>query len=110
MSSAIQLLVMFEETIHVGWAQVDLNAHMRNSAYLDVAVDVRLRNFAANGFPPEECSSRYARFRRRATPRRSAARSSAEAWRHAQEINHPCATRSVHVRRPRIIGTFARPS
>lgn len=45
---------IFERTFHVGWADVDLNGHLRNTAYIDIAVDVRLFYFEANGFPVTE--------------------------------------------------------
>ncbi|HMO82263.1 MAG TPA: thioesterase family protein [Pyrinomonadaceae bacterium] len=45
---------IFEKTFHVGWADVDLNGHLRNTAYIDLAVDVRLFYFEANGFPVSE--------------------------------------------------------
>ena len=44
----------FERTFQVSWAQLDSNAHMANTAYLDVAVDVRFMYFASQGFPPGE--------------------------------------------------------
>ncbi len=42
---------VFEKTFHVGWANVDLNGHLRNTSYIDLAVDVRLFYFEENGFP-----------------------------------------------------------
>jgi acyl-CoA thioester hydrolase len=44
----------FSRTFHVRWGDMDFNAHMRNTAYLDTAVDVRLMYFAGNGFPSSE--------------------------------------------------------
>lgn len=44
----------FERTLYVGWTDLDANNHMRNTAYLDKAVDVRMMYFAANGFPMAE--------------------------------------------------------
>jgi acyl-CoA thioester hydrolase len=41
---------MYATPVSVGWADVDLNGHMRNSAYLEKSVDVRMRYFAAAGF------------------------------------------------------------
>jgi len=41
---------VFEQTMTVGWAQTDFNAHLRNSAYLDMCSDVRILYFEANGF------------------------------------------------------------
>ncbi len=37
-----------------GWGAMDLNGHMANTAYLDLAADVRVAFFAENGFPPAE--------------------------------------------------------
>ena len=37
-----------------GWATMDLNGHMANAAYLDLAADVRIAFFAEHGFPPDE--------------------------------------------------------
>jgi acyl-CoA thioester hydrolase len=45
---------MFERTLVAGWGDMDFNAHMRNTAYLDKAVDVRMMFFAENGFPMSE--------------------------------------------------------
>ncbi len=44
----------FSVTFHVGWAQTDANAHMRNTAYLDLCVDVRFMFFAQHGVPAAE--------------------------------------------------------
>jgi len=41
---------MYSMTTHVRWRDLDSNAHMANSAYLDIAVDCRLRYFADSGF------------------------------------------------------------
>lgn len=38
----------------VGWADVDANSHMRNTAYLDWCVNQRIGYFAASGFGPAE--------------------------------------------------------
>jgi hypothetical protein len=35
-----------------GWATMDINGHMANTAYLDLAADVRMAFFAEHGFPP----------------------------------------------------------
>jgi acyl-CoA thioester hydrolase len=37
-----------------GWGTMDFNAHMANTAYLDLAADVRMAFFAEHGFPPSE--------------------------------------------------------
>jgi acyl-CoA thioester hydrolase len=44
----------FTRTFHVRWADLDSNAHMANTAYLDLCVDVRMMYFAENGFPASE--------------------------------------------------------
>lgn len=36
------------------WADMDFNAHMRNTAYLDVAEECRMQYFAAHGFSMRE--------------------------------------------------------
>ena len=45
---------MFTKKLYAGWADMDFNAHMKNTAYLDKCSDVRLMFFAENGFPAEE--------------------------------------------------------
>jgi acyl-CoA thioester hydrolase len=40
----------FEQRFQVGWSHLDANAHMRNTAYLDLAASVRVTYFAAAGF------------------------------------------------------------
>jgi acyl-CoA thioester hydrolase len=42
---------MFEKTLVAGWGDMDYNAHMRNTAYLDKSADVRMMYFAQCGFP-----------------------------------------------------------
>jgi acyl-CoA thioester hydrolase len=37
-----------------GWRDMDMNAHMANTAYLDKAVDARMLTFRELGFPREE--------------------------------------------------------
>ncbi len=37
-----------------GWRTMDFNGHMANTAYLDLAADVRMAFFAEHGFPPTE--------------------------------------------------------
>jgi acyl-CoA thioester hydrolase len=37
-----------------GWGHMDLNGHLANRAYLDLAADVRLSFFNDHGFPPSE--------------------------------------------------------
>ena len=45
---------MYSKTLYAGWADMDFNAHMKNTAYLDKAVDVRMMFFSENGFPMAE--------------------------------------------------------
>jgi acyl-CoA thioester hydrolase len=45
---------MFERRLVAGWGDMDFNAHMGNTAYLDKAVDVRMMFFAEHGFPVTE--------------------------------------------------------
>ena len=45
---------MFERKLLAGWGDMDFNAHMRNTAYLDKAADVRMLYFAEYGFPMSE--------------------------------------------------------
>jgi acyl-CoA thioester hydrolase len=40
----------FEQRMIAGWADMDFNGHMRNTAYLEKAVDVRMLYFASAGF------------------------------------------------------------
>lgn len=44
----------FAKEFLAGWGTMDINGHMANTAYLDVAADVRMAFFAAHGFPPAE--------------------------------------------------------
>ena len=45
---------MFTKTLYAGWADMDFNSHMRNTAYLDKAADVRQMYLGEHGFPMEE--------------------------------------------------------
>lgn len=45
---------MYTKTLYAGWADMDFNAHMRNTAYLDKSADVRMMFFAENRFPAGE--------------------------------------------------------
>ena len=47
---------MFSRKLIAGWADMDFNSHMRNTAYLDKSADLRMMYFAANGFPMVEFS------------------------------------------------------
>jgi acyl-CoA thioester hydrolase len=49
---------MFEKMLFAGWGDMDFNSHMRNTAFLDKCVDVRMMFFAENGFPMEELMRR----------------------------------------------------
>jgi acyl-CoA thioester hydrolase len=43
----------FEQRFQVGWGHLDANAHMSNTAYMDLAANVRVAYFAAAGFTIE---------------------------------------------------------
>ena len=43
----------FEQRFQVGWSHLDSNTHMRNTAYIDQAADVRVAYLAAAGFSIE---------------------------------------------------------
>jgi acyl-CoA thioester hydrolase len=45
---------MYRKTLYAGWADMDFNSHMKNTAYLDKAADVRQIYLIENGFPVEE--------------------------------------------------------
>lgn len=45
---------MYSKTLYAGWADMDFNSHMKNTAYLDKAADVRQMFLIENGFPVEE--------------------------------------------------------
>lgn len=47
---------MYSKALVAGWGDMDFNAHMRNTAYLDKAADVRMMFFAEHGFPMAEFS------------------------------------------------------
>lgn len=44
----------FSTTSYAGWGDIDLNGHMFNAAYLEKAVDCRMRFFIDHGFPAEK--------------------------------------------------------
>ena len=48
----------FEVSMTTGWQDMDMNGHMRNTAYLEKAVDVRLMWFARSGFDAAEFGRR----------------------------------------------------
>jgi len=41
---------MYAKVLIAGWGDMDFNAHMRNTAYLDKSADVRMMYFSENGF------------------------------------------------------------
>ncbi len=45
---------MYTKILYAGWADMDFNAHMGNTAYLDKGADVRQMFLMENGFPVEE--------------------------------------------------------
>jgi acyl-CoA thioester hydrolase len=45
---------LFTRRFHVRWGDMDFNAHMRNTAYLDLAADVRMLYFQQSGFTMRE--------------------------------------------------------
>lgn len=47
---------MYAKTLLASWADMDFNAHMRNTAFLDKSADVRMMFFAEHGFPASEFS------------------------------------------------------
>jgi len=44
----------FERAFHVSWAHLDANAHMANTAYINVCIDVRMMYFDSQGFAAGE--------------------------------------------------------
>ena len=46
--------VPFERTVHGRWGDMDFNGHVRNTAYLDLAADLRMQCFAAHAFSMRE--------------------------------------------------------
>ncbi len=49
---------MFTRRLYAGWGDMDFNAHMKNTAYLDKSADVRFQFFVSCGFPAEEFARR----------------------------------------------------
>jgi acyl-CoA thioester hydrolase len=45
---------MYRKNLYAGWADMDFNSHMKNTAYLDKAADVRQMYLIEHGFPIEE--------------------------------------------------------
>ena len=59
MPSTVKQTVTRDETRYAkqflaGWGTMDFNGHMGNTAYLNLAADVRMAFFAEHGFPPKE--------------------------------------------------------
>jgi acyl-CoA thioester hydrolase len=44
---------MYSKTLYAGWSDMDFNSHMKNTAYLDKAADVRQMFLMEHGFPIE---------------------------------------------------------
>lgn len=47
---------MYTKTLYAGWGDMDFNSHMKNTAYLDKAADVRQMYLIEHGFPVDEFS------------------------------------------------------
>ena len=47
-------MLTYSRPFVAGWGQMDANGHLANTAYLDLAADVRLSFFSEHGFPPGE--------------------------------------------------------
>jgi acyl-CoA thioester hydrolase len=45
---------MYTRKLYAGWADMDFNSHMKNTAYLDKAADVRQMFLIEHGFPVQE--------------------------------------------------------
>ncbi len=45
---------MYTKTLYAGWADMDFNSHMKNTAYLDKSADVRQMFLGEHGFPVTE--------------------------------------------------------
>jgi acyl-CoA thioester hydrolase len=45
---------MYTKKLYAGWADMDFNSHMKNTAYLDKTADVRQMFLIEQGFPMEE--------------------------------------------------------
>jgi len=45
---------MYSKSFIAGWGDMDFNSHMRNTAFLDRAADVRMMFFSENGFSMRE--------------------------------------------------------
>jgi acyl-CoA thioester hydrolase len=49
---------MYSQQFVVRWSDLDANAHMKNTAYIEYAMQVRIAHFAEHGFSAEEFSRR----------------------------------------------------
>lgn len=49
----MHMTTIFEHHTDVGWFDLDANRHMKNVAYMEKAVDCRLRFFNAQGVTPD---------------------------------------------------------
>jgi acyl-CoA thioester hydrolase len=47
---------LYTKEMLAGWADMDFNSHMKNTAFLDKSADVRMMFFGENGFPVAEFS------------------------------------------------------
>lgn len=47
---------MYSKVLYAGWADMDFNSHMKNTAYLDKAADVRQKYLIEHGFHVDEFS------------------------------------------------------
>jgi len=45
---------LYAKEFLAGWGAMDFNGHLANTAYLNLAADVRMAFFAEHGFPPTE--------------------------------------------------------
>ena len=45
---------MYAKTLYAGWADMDFNSHMKNTAYLDKTADVRQMFLMEHGFPIDD--------------------------------------------------------
>lgn len=46
-------MAKFNKTVEVRWSDIDMNRHVRHSAYADFCTHVRVEWLTAMGFPPE---------------------------------------------------------
>lgn len=52
--SAVSIRGRYAKEFLAGWGNMDFNGHLANTAYLNLAADVRMAFFAEHGFPPRE--------------------------------------------------------